>query len=210
MLGAVSGAEPQPSPSVWAQYATRDDNRDVPRALREPRGCLPTFIVAVLMFAIAFSGAVAFAAVENDPLPRVEVSAPVTIQPLRGWEFVSRSEDGSAILLSQGSASLVIEVLTVAADPAEVLEATFEGWEGDPETQLSTGVREAVETAPGIVGVRASYGGVFPEVEYPVEGELTVVAGGGKIVVFDAWAGEGELRLVLDEIRQMLAGTTFS
>jgi hypothetical protein len=222
MLGAVSGAQPHPEPqptSVWAQYAKGDDAAPAPPAPAgpagptgppEPRGCLPTFLVAVLMFAIAFSGAIAFAAVESDPLPIVEVDGPVSIQPLRGWEFVSRSEDGTAIFLSQGSGSLTVEVITVEATPDEVLEATFASWESEPETQLSTGAREAVETAPGIVGVRASYGGVFPEVEYPVEGELTVVAGGGVLVVFDAWAGEGELRLVLDEIRQMIAGTTYS
>jgi hypothetical protein len=206
MLGAVSAAEPQPQPSVWAQYAKRSEER----APTEPRGCLPTFVVAVLMFAIAFSGPIAFAAIEDDPLPVVHVDGPVSIQPLRGWQFVSRSEDGSAILLSQGSGSLTVEVLTVAATPDEVLEATFAGWEEDPETQLTTGGREAVETAPGIPGVRAPYSGVFPEVEYPVEGELTVVTGGGVLVVFDAWAGEGELRLVVDEIRQMIGGTTFS
>jgi hypothetical protein len=207
MLGAVSGAEPQPQPSVWAQYATGGGN---PASPSEPRGCLPTFLVAILMFAIAFSGAIAFAAVEDDPLPVVHVDGPVSIQPLRGWEFVSRSEDGSAIFLSQGSGSLTVEVLTAAGTPDEVLAATFAGWAIDPETQLTAGAREAVETAPGVTGVRAPYSGVFPEIEYPVEGELTVVTGGGVLVVFDAWAGEGELRLVVDEIRQMIAGTTYS
>lgn len=199
-------SEPSTRLSVWA---TASEKPPAPKGPAEPRGCLPTFLVAVLMFSIALSGGIALAAVEGGPAPVVHVAGPVSIQPLPGWEFVSRSDDGNSVLLSQGSGSLLIEVVEGAWSPADLLEATFESWEADPEAQLTTGVRESVETAPGILGVRAPYGGTFPGIEYPVEGELTVVEGGGVPVIFDAWASEGELSLVIDEIRQMIAGTTY-
>lgn len=199
-------SEPSTRPSVWATASEKPPEAKRPA---EPRGCLPTFVVAVLMFSIALSGGIALAAVEGGPAPVVHIAGPVAMQPLPGWEFVSRSEEGNSVLLSQGSGSLLIEVVEASSTPADLLDATFESWEADPEVQLTTGVREDVQTAPGVPGVRAPYGGTFPGIEYPVDGELTVVEGGNVRVIFDAWGGEGELSLVIDEIRQMIAGTTY-
>ncbi len=82
------------------------------------------------------------------------------------------------------------------------------GWQATSNAPLAVGPTTPSELRPGQTAVRATYSGSFEGIAYPVEGEVTAVQGTDVTVIFDAWAGFGELDLARAEIERMIGGAS--
>jgi hypothetical protein len=171
----------------------------------EPRGGLATLAVLLIMIGIVAGGAFAHSAVAALPPGPIEVAPGVVLTPVPEWEFAGRSEDGSSVILSQGSGSLAIHVIN-SLDVVAGLTNVRNQW-------LSSGTVSASDVRP-VEGVRTDqlsyrfeYSGTFADLPSPVEGEVTGVAGTALAVLFDGWAGIGDYRSVRDEIATMIRDT---
>jgi hypothetical protein len=172
---------------------------------REPRGCLATLAVLVIMIGILVGGVAADGAIADQPPRRIEVSDGVTITPPPDWEFGGRSDDERTILLSRGNGSLAITVGS-GTDVLSALNALRDEW-------LARGKVTAVEVGPvasvrpGATAYGFGYSGTFPDDAAPVEGEVTGFAGTSVTVVFDGWTGFGDYRDVRDEVNEIVRAT---
>jgi hypothetical protein len=171
----------------------------------EPRGGLATLCVLLIMIGIVAGGAVAQSAVAARPLGPIDLAPGVVLTPLPDWEFAGRAEDGSSVILSQGSGSLAVHVID-SLDVVGGLTNVRNEW-------LSSRTVTASEVEP-VEGVRTDhpayrfeYSGTFADLPSPVEGEVTGVAGTTLAVLFDGWAGIGDYRAVRDEIATMIRDT---
>lgn len=168
-------------------------------AAQPPKGWIATLVVALLMIGIVGGGFVAENAVANEPRHQVDVQG-VVITPMAEWEFAGRSDDGNTILLTNGSGSLAIEVVP-GTDVVAALNSKRDEWE-------STGTVTTADPEPVTVGSRSGYRldytGTFEDVSTAVEGTVTGIAGNGRVVLFDGWAGEGQYPTVSDDIDAMI------
>jgi hypothetical protein len=172
-----------------------------PAPQRQPRGCLATLAVFLVMIGILVGGAYAANALAQVPQGPINVGF-VSVQPLEGWEFGGRTEDGNTVLLSRGTGSLAI---TVYPDKSAVqaLSDTRAEWVASgtvtaSETTFDLSVRSG---AP-----RFGYTGTFDDIATVVEGEVFAIDGTGYAVQFDGWAGTGEYIGVRDDIVYMING----
>ncbi len=173
-----------------------------------PRGCLATLGVLLLMLGIVGGGFVAASAVEDLPMPPVEVGQGVVIDPLPGWEFGGRSEDGSTVLLSRGDGSMAIGLVAGTVTPEVAARDLLQEWTADPEIHITYGPTQDVELRPGLVGSRFHYAGTFAGLASPVEGEVTALRGSEATIVADAWAGDGDFDFVRAEVDRMIREAT--
>ena len=168
----------------------------------EPRGCLATFAVLVIMVGILAAGVAADSAVADAPPRPIDVSDGVTVTPLPDWEFGGRSDDERTVLLSKGSGSLAITVGD-GTDVVAALDAVRSEW-------LATGtvtaepVGQATSARAGAAAFGFHYSGTFPDQAAPLEGEVTGYAGTSLTVLFDGWADFGGYRNVSDEVAEMI------
>ncbi|HVM30526.1 MAG TPA: hypothetical protein VM305_07135 [Candidatus Limnocylindrales bacterium] len=176
---------------------------------REPRGCLPTFAIGLLMFAIVGAGVAASDALSERPAVPVVIGAGVSIRPPLSWSFVSRFEaptgEEDSVLLTRGVGSLL----------AYTSDASVEAELDELRRQLSTsslvslGQTEAVDVHPGRNGWRFAFSGALPELAaVPVEGEVVAIVGSSVVLVSVSWSDVGSYELIRPEIDQMLAGAT--
>jgi hypothetical protein len=177
---------------------------------REPRGCLPTVLIGVLMFAIVAAGVfTADALSERDPVP-VTVGAGVTIAPSLAWQFVTRIEaptgEQDGIVLTRGSGNLL--VYTSPAPVADALAELRTELLGSP--LMSVGEFDQMTFGPGDrSGLRFAFSGAMPELAAaPVEGEGYAVQGSEVSLLMLGWAGTGDFRLLRDELAAMISGAT--
>jgi hypothetical protein len=173
----------------------------------QPRGCLPTLIVFLVMIGIVGAGYVASDALANEPPKPVSVSHGVSLVAPWDWEFGGRSTDGNTVLLSRGDGSLAVTVVE-GEDATTALNDLRQEWEADGTVTTSeitpvTGLRPADQET-----LRFAYSGTFPDLASSVEGEVTAVAGNGIVVLFDGWASQGDYVMVRDEIATMIQGAT--
>ncbi len=199
MTVEMSAPDPAPAP---ASPATK--------IAREPRGCMPSFLILSLMLAIPMGAGFAGALTEDVPMQPVQVTERLAVVPRPSWKFGGRDEELRAILLSRGSGSLYVWEAPGATSPAAQLRLVLDGWAGEPDVQIVAGPPVSFDAGPGRSGVRATYAGTFPDVGYPVEGQLAVVEASGTIAVFDAWAGEGEFRAIAGDVAAMIRDVRFS
>jgi hypothetical protein len=164
------------------------------------RGCLGTLGVLVAMVAIVGGGAVAAEAVADLPDQPIPVSRGVVVQPLAGWEFVGRTEDGTGVLLTSGRASLFIETVE-GSDEQAALAALQDEWSSEPT--LALGPIETSDVRPGVPAARFAYSGTVDEIASSIEGEVIALRGNGYVALFDGWSGLGEYLLARDDIGMM-------
>lgn len=150
---------------------------------------------------------------DPDPLNRVEVIEGVTIAATPGWEVVDGyrqpTEGGEvdALRLSSGTASLDLLAGTYDGSSEDlfilyveqVLEPHAEQLQVSDQLQTFT-------TDQGHQGVRGFYVGVFPDVQAPIEGEVSaILTPEGVGVITDGWTAEGQLGQAIDATRAMTA-----
>ena len=174
---------------------------------RQPKGWLATLVVGALMILIVGGGFVAQASVADAPPIGVRVANGVYVYPLTGWEFAGRSEGGGTVLLTNGSGSLAITPID-QADRDQLLLPRRDELADLREKWLATGTVTASEPEPVSVGRysgrRFAYTGTFEDVPIPVEGEVTGIEEGTKIILFDGWAGVGQYATVKDDVEAMI------
>lgn len=182
------------------------------------RKWIPTLAVLLLVVVTSFGGFVVGgqagqAVVEPGPDPQqapIEVVPGVFVQPVSGWEYVGPIEAGlEGGRLTRGNATLDVFATglegTAIASAEDLWNAyLFEVLEPAAEQLRFT---EQLEIVPvGVYqGVRGYYVGTFTGVQAPVEGEVTALTlDPGVGVIFDGWASEGQLGVVIEEIRAMI------
>lgn len=178
----------------------------VSRTASQPRGCLATLAVLVIMVGIVGAGFVAANAVADIPNQPVQVGDGVSLIPPPEWEFQGRAEDQDTILLSRGNGSLAISV-TQGTDHLAALTALRDEWTATG-TVSAGDIRDATGVHGSNPAARFVYSGTFEELASAVEGEVTAVAATSVVVVFDGWADVGEFASVADDIHAIIAGTT--
>jgi hypothetical protein len=179
-----------------------------PAPPKQPRGCLPTLLVLLIMLGVVGGGYAAADAVASVPPQPVTVAEGVTIRPLPGWEFGGRGEDGRSVLLSKGNGSVHVSLTRARIDATAALTELLRGWRAQPRSQVSSGEIQPADVRISGGAVRVSYSGTFEDVEYPVEGEATAVAGTTATVIFDGWSGMGDYAAVRPQIDQMIREAT--
>jgi hypothetical protein len=192
---------------------------DVPAgALRPARRWLPTGLVALVLSVTVLGG---FVVAETLPQPEVRPVALggfLTIRPLPGWEMVRR-EQATVPLPTGGTISTEFAQLTRGNGALDLLALPGSGGTALELADLYAGevlarqlerlsVSDRVERIllpSGLEAVRFGYIGSEPESGAAVEGSLTVVvAPSGNGAVFDGWAFQGQLELILEELVVMI------
>jgi hypothetical protein len=112
------------------------------------------------------------------------------------------------VYFTTGSGTLVVRDVPGGSSAAGVLRETLDAWTNDPRIGIVVGDETPVDLGAERPAVRAIYAGTFPEIASPIEGELTVVDMSGTLVMFDAWASEGQFRRVAEDIEAMIRSVT--
>lgn len=175
-------------------------------AAAQPRGCVATLAVLMVMIGIVVAGFFAQDAVADIPNQPVAIGHGVSLVPPPDWEFVGRADDQDAVLLSRGNGSLAIAV-TEGADERAALTALRDEWTASGSVSAGE-IRDATGVHGSLPAARFTYSGSFEELASAVEGEVTAVRGNSVVVVFDGWADVGEFAGVADDIAAIIAGTT--
>lgn len=159
------------------------------------------------MLGIVGGGFAAAEAVAEMPTPPITVADGVVVQPLPGWEFGGRADDGGGVLFSKGDGSLAVSVVPGRPEPAAALSTLLAGWRSERGTVISTSQVEP-STVRAQPAARVAYSGNFAGINYPVEGEVTAVQGSRATVLFDGWAGVGDYARVRADIDRMIVAAT--
>ncbi len=161
--------------------------------------------LVALMFAVAFGGYVV--AGEQVAVDAVEIVPGITVQPAPGWEVAAREAgEFTLVRLTRGNGNLDVVAGGFTGD-ATALFQTFRTQVLEPDAQQLrvSEQTESLRHPSGLEGVRGFYVGVFGDRSQSIEGEVTVfVTPSGVGVIFDAWAGEGALNTVLDDVHAMV------
>lgn len=124
------------------------------------------------------------------------------ITPLAGWS-ASTHEGGEGIRLEKGVVVFDVFAETFGQDASELADGYLEQILRPASTQLTVSDLE-VASGPNGTAARFTYQGIFTGAEGAIEGEVTALKSGGQGVVADAWSSQGELGVLLDEVRQMI------
>ena len=168
---------------------------------KQPRGCLATLAVFLVMSGILVGGFMAARVTALVPLGPINVGLGVHVTPAEGWEFGGRTEDGNTILLSRGNGSLAV---TVIADQTalDALTALRNEWLASA-TVTASDIAPVMDVRSG--ALRFGYSGTFDDLAAKVEGEVHGIQGAsGVTVVFDSWAGTGQYVGVRDDVVSMI------
>jgi hypothetical protein len=178
----------------------------------------PVFLVLLVIVVVLGGGLVAAGSVAGDDggvIPGgggglgspVEVAPGVSVPVASGW---SREEppSGIAARFTRGSAILDVFVFQEAATETDLYRSYVDQVLRAGATSLQAGEPQQIQLDAGTPAARGGYLGTFEGVASPIEGELTaVLTSDGRGVVFDGWAGQGQLAPVLEEIRAMVDGS---
>lgn len=150
---------------------------------------------------------------DPDPLNRVEIIEGVTIAVIPGWEVIDRyrqpTEGGEvdALRLSSGTASLDVLAGTYDGSSEDLFILYVEQVLAPHAEQLQVSDQlETFTTDQGHQGVRGFYLGIFPDVQAPIEGEVSaVLTPEGVGLITDGWTTEGQLGRAINATRAMTA-----
>jgi hypothetical protein len=190
----------------------------VPAGTGRPiRPWLPTALVALVMSFTVLGGFVVAGALPEPPVRAVPLGGAVTIHPLPGWEVVLRegisipsaSEvlSGEFAQLTRGSGALDVVAVPGIGGGALKLADLYAGEVLSSQLErLSVSDRvEEILLRNGLQAVRFGYIGSEPQSGSPIEGSVTVVVSpSGNGVVFDGWAFQGQLELIVEELAVMI------
>jgi hypothetical protein len=197
------------------------DRQDVPAGSGRPlRRWLPTGLVALVLSVTVLGGFVVAAALPEPEVQAVALGGVVTVHPLPGWEVVHRSgvtvpvpsggvASGEFAQLTRGSGALDVVALPAIGGGALELADLYAGEVLSRQLErLSVSNRvEEILLRNGLRAVRFGYIGSEPQSGSPVEGSVTVVVSPvGNGVVFDGWAFQGQLELIVEELTAMVDG----
>jgi hypothetical protein len=169
------------------------------------------------MSVTVLGGFVVAGTLPEPELQAVGLGGVVTVHPLPGWEVVHRerinlpSPSGGSLAgefaqLTRGSGALdVVALPGVGGDALELADLYASEVLSRQLERLSVSDRaEQILLRNGLQAVRFGYIGSEPRSGSPIEGSVTVVVSpSGNGVVFDGWAFQGQLELILDELASM-------
>jgi hypothetical protein len=184
------------------------------------RRWLPTGLVALVMSVTVLGGFVVAGTLPVPDVQAVELGGVVTIHPLPGWEVVHREEvslpsassgivSGEFTQLTRGNGALDLLGFPAVGGGALALADLYAGEVLSHQLErLSVTDRiEQILLRNGLEAVRFGYIGSEPQSGSPVEGSVTVaVSPGGNGVIFDGWAFQGQLELIVEELTAMIDG----
>jgi hypothetical protein len=185
-----------------------------PGAIRPGRRWLPVWTVTAVIAVTVLGGFVTAAALPAPPARRVAIGDAIVLHPLEGWAVVRRDRttlaNGAAVAsfvqLSRGNGAL--DVLAISGLPPEAeTAATFYAEEvlRRQLERLSVSGLEPVVLRSGLSALRFGYIGNEPTSGSAIEGAVTVTVGAsGTVAIFDGWGAEGQLELLLEELRAMI------
>jgi hypothetical protein len=186
---------------------------------RPPRRWLPTGLVALVLSVTVLGGFVVAGTLPEPELRAVALGGVVTVHPLPGWEIARREPislpsaagpvPGAFAQLTRGSGALdLVAVPGVGGGPLVLADLYAGEVLGSQLERLSVSERiEQVLLRNGLQAVRFGYIGSAPPSGTPVEGSVTVVvSGAGNGVIFDGWAFQGQLELIVEELGAMIDG----
>jgi hypothetical protein len=195
------------------------DRPDVPAGTGRPmRRWIPTVIVALVMSFTVLGGFVVAGALPEPNVRPITLGGVVTVNPFPGWEVVHREHvtvpvppggavSGEFAQLTRGSGALDVVALPEVDGTALELSDLYAGEVLSRQLErLSVSERvEEILLRNGLQAVRFGYIGSEPESGSPIEGSVTVVVSpSGNGVVFDGWAFQGQLELIVEELVAMI------
>lgn len=201
-----------------ADVPTRPDAS--PEAGRPARRWLPTGLVALVMSVTVLGGFVVAGTLPVPDVQEVALADVVTIHPLPGWEVVHREEvflpspsdgvlSGEFAQLTRGNGALDLLALPEVGGEALALADLYAAEVlGHQLERLSLTDRiERILLRNGLEAVRFGYIGSEPRSGSPVEGSVTLaISPAGNGVIFDGWAFQGQLELIVEELTAMIDG----
>lgn len=187
---------------------------------RPPRRWLPAGLVALVMSVTVLGGFVVAGTLPVPDVQAVALGGVVSIHPLPGWEVVHREEvslpsasggslSGEFTQLTRGNGALDLLALPEVGGGALALADLYAGEVLSHQLErLSVTDRiEQILLRNGLEAVRFGYIGSEPQSGSPVEGSVTVVVSpAGNGVIFDGWAFQGQLELIVEELTAMIDG----
>jgi hypothetical protein len=185
---------------------------------RPMRRWLPTGLVALVMSVTVLGGFVVAGTLPEPEVQAVALGDVVTVHPLPGWEVVRREAvtvptssgaglSGEFAQLTRGSGALDLVAIPGVDGTALELADLYAGEVLSRQLErLSVSDRvQEILLRNGLQAVRFGYIGSEPQSGSPVEGSVTVVVSPtGSGVVFDGWAFQGQLELIVEELTAMI------
>jgi len=181
---------------------------EAPAQRVQERRWVPVLIVAALILLVAQGAQTVADATAGATEPAVTVGPTVQLQPRPGWDLVTTSSDPPAARLQRGS--VLLDVFAYPAEPAgPVAVAQRYVDEALRPSLAQVSIGEAAETmlAGGVPAVRFGYVGITRE-GVPLEGVVIAAAGPSASAVLDAYAPQGELATVAEDLHVMFDGAT--
>jgi hypothetical protein len=205
------------SPPPAAHVPTRPDASGTGRPARR---WLPTGLVGLVMSVTVLGG---FVVARTLPVPDVQAVAlggVFTIHPLPGWEVAHREEvflrsasggilSGEFTQLTRGNGALDLLALPEMSGGAFALADLYAGevLSHQLERLSVTNRIDQILLRNGLEAVRFGYIGSEPRSGSPVEGfVIAAVSPAGNGVIFDGWAFQGQLELIVEELTAMIDG----
>ena len=194
---------------------------DAPVGAGRPiRRWLPAGIVALVMSTTVLGGFVVAGTLPEPALRPVTLGGFLTVHPLPGWEEVHREDvsipsptgesvSGEFVQLTRGSGALDLVALPgLGGEPLELADLYAGEVLARQLERLSVSDRvERIVLRDGHEAVRFGYIGSEPQSGSAIEGSVTVVvAPSGNAAVFDGWAFQGQLELIVEELSAMIEG----
>ena len=194
---------------------------DASAGTRRPfRRWLPTGLVTLVMSVTVLGGFVVAGTLPEPDVQAVALGGVVTIHPLPGWEVVHREQvslpstsggvvSGEFAQLTRGNGALDLLALPEVGGGALELADLYarEVLSHQLERVTVSDRIEQILLRNGLEAVRFDYIGSEPQSGSPVEGSVTVaVSPAGNGVIFDGWAFQGQLELIVEELMAMIEG----
>ena len=178
----------------------------------QSRRWLPVLAVLLVILGVTGGARLVAAALRSEPGGPVGIEGVVAIEPRPGWlEEPSLRTDGDGgaarFVLVRGTASLVVTGVDGFGDGPHVLASEYAAGVLEARfVQVTIGTPAPVTVGMGLPGVRFGYVGLTAD-RVQVEGVVTAATTPqGAATVFDAFAAEGDLAGVADDLQAMIDG----
>jgi len=170
------------------------------------RRWVPTLIVTALIVVVAQGARTVADATAGAAEPPITVGSALTLQPRPGWDVVSATAVPPAARLHRGPVFLDVFVYPAASDgPGGVAARYVEEALRPSLAQVTIGEAAPATLAGGVPAVRFGYWGITDDGIW-LEGVVIAASGSSASAVFDAYAPQGELPTVIEDVRAMVDG----
>jgi hypothetical protein len=165
----------------------------------------PAAVVTGLILLVAGGARGVADAVAGPAGPPVAVEG-VRIQPEPGWDLEATSDQPPRARFHRGAVQLVVLAVPAAgSDPSTIAERYVTEVLRPDLASVTIGDASSGALVAGTPAVRFGYVGITRG-GVPIEGVITVATGSSAAGVFDAFAPQGELGWVADDLRTMIDG----